>query len=413
MTNMALFPETATSDARRLVLARGLRATGDGFVSILLPAYLLGLGRSPLEVGMLTTATLAGSAILTLMTGAITRHFGHRRPLLWAAGLMVLTGIGFAGFRSFWPLLVVAFVGTLNPSSGDVSVFYPLEQSLLARSVGAKDRTQLFAYYSLAGSLMGAVGTLLAALPDAASARFGVTPLLAMQAMFLLYAGAGVLTALLYRDLPKDHAVAPDTIRPLGQSKRMVYRLTVLFSVDSFGGGFLVQAILVLWLFQRFKLPVAETADIFFWAGVLTAGSYLLAAPLARRIGLIKTMVFTHLPASVCVMLIPFASDLRIVIALLLVRALLSQMDVPARSSYVMAVVTEAERPAAASLTAVPRSLASAISPVIAGYMITLTTFGWPILIGGALKAAYDLTLLAMFSRVRPPEEAGVAKEVT
>lgn len=406
-----LFPETATTDAKRLVVARGLRAIGDGFVSILLPAYLLALGHSPFEVGVLTTATLAGSAILTLLTGAITARFGHRRPLLWAAGLMVLTGIGFAGFRSFWPLLVVAFVGTLNPSSGDVSVFYPLEQSLLARSVGAKDRTQLFAHYSLAGSLMGAVGTLLAALPDAASARFGLAPAVAMQAMFLLYAGAGVVAAALYRDLSKDHEVQRDAVRPLGPSRAMVYRLTVLFSVDSFGGGFLVQSILVLWLFQRFKLPVSEAADIFFWTGLLTAGSYLVAAPLARRIGLIKTMVFTHLPSSLCVMLIPFMSDLRIVIALLLVRALLSQMDVPARSSYVMAVVTEAERPAAASLTAVPRSLASAISPVIAGYMIALTSFGWPILIGGTLKAVYDLTLLAMFSRVRPPEEAGAAKD--
>jgi MFS family permease len=408
-----LFPATATTDAKRLVVARGLRAVGDGFVSILLPAYLLALGHSPFEVGVLTTATLAGSAILTLLTGAITARFGHRRPLLWAAGLMVLTGIGFAGFRSFWPLLAVAFVGTLNPSAGDVSVFYPLEQSLLARSVGAKDRTQLFAHYSLAGSLMGAVGTLLAALPDTASARFGLAPAVAMQAMFLLYAGTGVIAAVLYRDLSKDHEVQRDAVRPLGPSRSMVYRLTVLFSVDSFGGGFLVQSILVLWLFQRFNLPVGETADIFFWTGLLTAGSYLVAAPLARRIGLIKTMVFTHLPSSLCVMLIPFMSDLRVVIVLLLVRALLSQMDVPARSSYVMAVVTEAERPAAASLTAVPRSLASAIAPVIAGYMITLTSFGWPILIGGTLKAVYDLTLLAMFSRVRPPEEAGAAKDAT
>lgn len=408
---MRLFPETATADAKRLVVARGLRATGDGYVSILLPAYLLALGQTPFQVGVLTTATLAGSASLTLLTGMITARFGHRRPLLWAAGLMIFTGLGFAGFRSFWPLLVVAFVGTLNPSAGDVSVFYPLEQSLLARSVAPQERTQLFAHYSLAGSLLGAAGTLLAAVPDLALARFGIAPVTAMQAMFVAYAGTGIVAAILYRHLAKDHGAQREAVRPLGESRGMVYRLTALFSVDSFGGGFLVQSILVLWLFQAFNLPVAQAANVFFWTGVLTAGSYLAAPPLARRIGLIKTMVFTHLPSSVCVILIPFMSDLRVVIALLLVRALLSQMDVPARSSYVMAVVTEAERPAAASLTAVPRSLASAISPVIAGYLIALSSFGWPLLIGGVLKAGYDLALLAMFNRVRPPEEAGMAKE--
>lgn len=410
---MRLFPETATVDAKLLVVARGLRATGDGYVSILLPAYLLALGQTPLEVGVLTTATLAGSAVLTLLTGAITARFGHRRPLLWAAGLMIFTGLGFALFRSFWPLFVVAFVGTLNPSAGDVSVFYPLEQSLLARSVAARDRTQLFAHYSLAGSLMGAAGTLLAASPDVASAQLGITPVLAMEVMFVVYAVTGVIAALLYWRLAHDHGERRDPVRPLGESRAMVYRLTALFSVDSFGGGFLVQSILALWLFQSFDLPVADAANIFFWTGVLTAGSYLAAPPLARRIGLIKTMVFTHLPSSICVILIPFMPDLRVVIGLLMVRALLSQMDVPARSSYVMAVVSEAERPAAASLTAVPRSLASAVSPVIAGYMITLTSFGWPLLIGGLLKAGYDIALLAMFSRVRPPEEAGAAKQPT
>jgi MFS family permease len=408
---MPVFPESATADARRLVLARGLRAVGDGFVSILMPAYLLALGHGPFEVGVLTTATLVGSAALTLMTGWITAHFGHRRPLLWAAGLMIFTGLGFAGLRAFWPLLVVAFVGTLNPSAGDVSVFYPLEQSLLARSVAAHERTQLFARYSLAGSLMGALGTLLAAVPDFAAARLGTTPIAAMQAMFLVYAATGVVASLLYRDLARDHGEHRAPVAPLGPSRSMVYRLTALFTVDSFGGGFLVQSILVLWLFQAFQMPVVQAASLFFWTGTLTSVSYLAAAPLARRIGLIKTMVFTHLPSSLCSIAIPFVADLRVVIGLLLVRALLSQMDVPARSSYVMAVVSEAERPAAASLTSVPRSLASAISPVIAGYLLTLTSFGWPLLFGGVLKAAYDLALLRMFSRVRPPEEGGVAKE--
>lgn len=411
---MRLFPPSATIDARRLIWAKGLRAVGDGYVSILLPAYLLALGHSAFDVGVLTTATLLGSAALTLVAGMITARFGHRRPLLWAAGLMIFTGLGFAGFRAFWPLLIVAFIGTLNPSSGDVSVFWPLEQSFLSRSVAPQDRTELFAHYSLAGSLMGAVGTLLAALPDLLTARLGITELQVMQGLFLLYALTGGIAALIYRRLDDFQDDAAGKIQqPLGPSRSIVYRLTVLFSVDSFGSGFLVQSIVALWLFQTFEMPVAAAATLFFWAGLMTSVSYLAAVPLARRIGLVNTMVFTHLPSSLCLVAIPFVPDLRVVIALLMVRALLSQMDVPARSSYVMAVVTPAERPAAASLTSVPRSLASAVSPVIAGSLIAISSFGWPILIGGVLKAGYDIVLLAMFRRVRPPEEHGLVKEKT
>jgi MFS family permease len=194
---------------------------------------------------------------------------------------------------------------------------------------------------------------------------------------------------------------------PLGPSRGIVYRMTALFSVDAFGGGFLVQTILALWLLQAFDLPVATAAAIFFWTSLCSAASYLAAAPLARRIGLVNTMVFTHLPSSLCLIAIPFVGNLAVVIGLLMVRSLLSQMDVPTRTSYVMAVVTLPERPAAASLTSVPRSLASAVSPVIAGYLITISGFAWPILIGGLLKVGYDLALLAMFRHIRPPEEGG------
>jgi hypothetical protein len=192
---------------------------------------------------------------------------------------------------------------------------------------------------------------------------------------------------------------------PLGASRGIVYRLTALFSLDAFGGAFFVQTILALWLLQAFQLPVATAATIFFWTNLFAAASYLAAVPIARRFGLINTMVFTHLPSNLCLVLIPFMPNLAVVIGLLLLRSLLSQMDVPTRTSYVMAVVTPPERPAAASLTAVPRSLASAVSPIIAGYLLSLSTFGWPLLIGGILKIGYDLTLLAMFRHIRPPEE--------
>ena len=400
-----LLPPSATAETRLLLAARGLRATSDGFVSIILPAYLLLLGFDALHVGVLATATLLGSASLTLAVG-LTGVRRHTRALLIAASLLtVLTGLGFAALDDFWPLLVIAFIGTLNPSSGDVSVFLPLEHALLAGGVAGHDRTALFARYSLVGSLLGAAGTLLAALPELA-ASWGVAPLAAFKGMFLLYALVGLITALIYRQLGRAEVI--DGSPPpsaLGPSRRVVYQLAALFSLDAFAGGLVVQSLLALWLFQAFGLSLAVTAQLFFWSGLLTAVSYLAAAPLARRIGLINTMVFTHLPANLCLVAVPFAPELWQAIALLLLRSLLSQMDVPTRTSYVMAVVTPAERQAAASLTAVPRSLASALGPSLAGWMLGAATFAWPLLLAGALKIVYDLALLARFRHIRPPEE--------
>jgi MFS family permease len=401
-----LFPATSDANARRLVAARGLRAVADGYVSVLLPAYLLALGLDAFEVGVLAAATLLGSAGLTLLVGFVTNRFGHRRPLLAAAALMVATGLGFAGLQDFWPLLLVAFVGTLNPSSGDVSVFLPLEQSLLAHSVGDRDRTALFVRYSLAGSLMGAAGTLLAALPDLAQQWWALAPTPVMQGMFLLYAAIGAASGLIYRAIdepPATHDAAKS--QPLGPSRAIVYRLAALFSIDAFGGGLIVQSILALWLFQTYGLSVTAAASLFFWINVLSSLSLFAAGPIAARIGLVRTMVFTHLPSNFCLLAIPFTSDLTLVIALLLVRSLLSQMDVPTRNSYVMSVVTPGERAAAASLTSVPRSLASGLGPLVSGGLVMLSGFGWPILLSGLLKSGYDLALLAMFSHVRPPEE--------
>jgi MFS family permease len=409
---MPLFPGTADANARRVLIARALRAAADGYVSILLPAYLLALGLDAFRVGVVSTATLLGSAGLTLLAGLITNRFGHRRPLIAAGLLMAVTGLGFAGLQAFWPLLIVAFVGTVNPSTGDVSVFLPLEQSLLARSVADRDRTALFVRYSLAGSLMGALGALLAAVPDLVTRYTGVAPLQAMQGMFLPYAAIGLAAAAIYGRIGEPRPDRDDARQaPLGPSKGIVYRLTALFAVDAFGGGLLVQSIVALWLFQVFGISAASVASLFFWTGILSAASFLAAGPIARRIGLVRTMVFTHLPSSFCLLAIPFAHDLGLVIALLLLRSLLSQMDVPTRTSYVMAVVTPPERPAAASLTSVPRSLSAAVGPVVSGALIGLSAFGWPFLIGGLVKIGYDLALLAMFSRVQPPEERPVEKQ--
>ncbi len=224
--------------------------------------------------------------------------------------------------------------------------------------------------------------------------------------MFVLYAGLGLTSGLIYRKLPVAAVHTDARAAPLRESKRIVYALAALFSLDAFGGGFIVQSLLALWLFEKFQLSTAIAGTIFFWTGVLSAFSYLIAARVAHRIGLVNTMVFTHLPSSVLLLLIPFAADLGWVVALLLMRSALSQMDVPTRSSYVMAVVSPAERTAAAGITSVPRSLASAVSPLFAGYLLGLSTFGWPLIVAGAVKIAYDLMLLATFRAVRPPEEA-------
>ena len=394
------------SAANRLIVAKGLRAFGDGFVSLLLPVYLLALGFSPLQVGMIATATLLGSGLLALLVGLHAHRYHYRALLLAAALLMSATGLGFAFVKDFWPLMLIALVGTLNPSSGDVSVFLPLEHAVLSRLVDDKKRTAVFARYSLAGSLLAAIGSLAVAVPAVIADHTGLAQTTTMQGMFLLYALLGGFTAQVYRGLPRalgTEARLPTA--PLEKSKKTVYTLAALFSLDAFGGGFIVQSMLALWLYQRFGMSLVAAGAIFFWTGLLAAFSYLVAVRIADRIGLVNPMVFTHLPSNVCLLLIPFMPDVNYVIALLCVRYALSQMDVPARSSYVMAIVPPAERPAAASITTVPRSLASAVSPFAAGYLLSLSSFGWPLIAAGAVKTIYDLLLLLMFSKVRPPEE--------
>lgn len=395
----------------RVLAGRGTRAFADGFVSLLLPVYLLRLGYGPFAIGSIITSTLVGSALLTLALGMVAHRYSRRWMLRAACLLMVGTGAGFALIHDYWPVLIIAFVGTLNPSSGDVSVFLPLEQTVLAETVDPKQRTALFARYSLFGTLMGAAGTLAAALPDLAAARFGLSQLALLHGMFWLYGALGAVALALYR--PLSPAVEGDVAggsarRPLGASKGIVYGLAALFSLDSFGGGFFVQSLLALWLFEAFHLSVPTASAILFWSSLCAAASFLAAVPLSERIGLIKTMVFTHLPSNILLILVPFAPNLTTAVVLLLARNALSQMDVPTRTSYVMAVVTPAERPAAASVTAVPRSLAAAASPILAGYLLGLSAFGWPLIIGGGLKAAYDVLLLIRFGHVRPAEERDV-----
>lgn len=406
MSRWRFLPSETSADARILLLARGMRAFGDGFVSILLPLHLAQLGLSNIQIGAVATATLLGSAALTLAVGFLANRLGRRDLLLRASLLMIVTGLGFAFLHEFWPLLAVAFIGTINPSSGDVSIFLPTELALLPQTTSDAQRTALFARFSLVGSLIAAFGALSAGAPALLAQRVGIPLAAAVDGMFLVYAALGVFALLLYRGL--SPAIEPDAAAakaPLGPSRRTVFGLAALFSLDSFGSGLVVQSLLALWLFQRFGLSVGVTATIFFWTGLLSAFSALLAVQLARRIGLLNTAVFTHLPANLFLILTPFMPRVELAVLLLLLRSAFSQMDVPVRNSYVMAVVTPPERPAAASITAVPKSIASALGPLLSGWLFSLSVFGWPLVIAGTLKGAYDLLLFWRFRQLRPPEE--------
>lgn len=385
-----------------IFFARALRDFGDGFVAILLPVYLTALGLSAFDVGVIATAALLGSALLTLGAGFLAVRYDVRALLLAASVLMIASGLAYAAANDYAVLLVVAFVGTINPSGGSTSVFVPLEHTVLSGAVAPARRTWAFARYSLIGALAGAAGALVAATPDWL-APLGIGTVGAIKIMFGFYAVLGLIGGFAYFGIARRKR--EESTSALGPSRGIVYKLAALFAIDSFAGGFVVHSLLALWLFQRFDLSLAAAGAFFFWSGVLSAFSFPVAAWIGSRIGLINTMVYTHIPSSLCLIAAAFAPSVEWALGLLLVRSALSQMDVPTRSSYVMAVVTEAERPAAASVTAVPRSLASAISPALAGALFSAGYQAWPLLLCGGLKILYDLLLLVAFRTIKPPEE--------
>jgi MFS family permease len=278
---------------------------------------------------------------------------------------------------------------------------------VLSAEVAPRDRTALFARYSLGGTLLGAFGALASGLPETVASRSGWSLVDVFRAGFALYAAVAIGIAALY--LGMQHGKTPRTSAianaPLRRSRTIVLRLTALFSLDSFGGGFAVDSMLALWLLLRFDLPLTVAGSVFFGARLLSAFSQLASPRLAARFGLVETMVFTHIPANIFLIIAAFMPTAPLAVTFLLLRMAFSQMDVPARQSYVMAVVPVEERPAAASMTNVPRSLATALSPLIAGALLQHSTFGWPLIAGGLLKLVYDLLLLALFRRVRPAHE--------
>jgi MFS family permease len=284
-------PEARRSDTRLLYAARCLRGFGDGFAVVILPAYLTAIGLSPVQIGFVATMSLAGTAALTLLVGLIAPQHDLRNMLLLGAGLMVFTGIALPGFEYLTFVAVVAFIGTINPSTGDIGVLVPLEHAMLARHAADQVRTRTFAHYSLIGALSMAAGALAAGLADIFVA-LGFPKLAAFKLMFYLYAALGIGAALLYCRLPHAQAEPSRPHATLGPSRGIVYKLAALFSLDAFAGGFIAQSLLALWLFEKFEMSVSAASLFFFWSGVLSAFSYPVAARLAGRIGLINTMVY-------------------------------------------------------------------------------------------------------------------------
>lgn len=399
-------PEPIGREATAILGTRALRAFADGMIALTLPLYLAELGFDAFRIGLVVTAILVGSSVVLLSVGNLVRWLSARMLMILLAGLMAVSGIAFAAGDSFAFVLAIAVLGSVSPSGGETNALIPLEQTRLAHAVPSRDRTGIFARYAIVGSLAGAFGSLAAAYPAWLGESFGMALLPALRTTFLVYAAFGCACLVLYALFVRDIAgtTAPRQGR-LDKSRGVVVRLAALFSLDAFGGGFVLPSLIALWLYERFGMPLSTTATLFFWSGLLAAGAFLVAPWLSRRIGLVNTMAFTHLPANVCLVLLPLMPSATLAIALLLIRAPLSLMDVPARSALVMALVGREERAAAASFTTAPRALAAAVSPMISGLLLSASVAGWPFAVGGALKIVYDILLIRGFRELEPVAE--------
>ena len=403
-------------DAWLIIIARGLRSFGYGLLAVLLGVALSRAGFSPPAIGVLITVSLAGDFCSTYLIGLVADRWGRRRVLAVLALLMAATGAVFALTDLYPVLLVAAFFGTLGTSGSETAPFLPIEQAMLPQASGPERRTEIFARYNLVATFAAAAGALVAGLPDLL-ARTGVPLSTGVRLMFGLYTAVVLVVVLFVLRLsplvePTVIAQLSATSRwqrlvpPLGRSRGIILRLSALFGVDSFAGGLTVQSLMALFFHLRFGVPLGPLAALFFAANTLSALSFLAAAPLARRIGLLNTMVFTHLPSNVLLALVAVMPTFPLAAVVLLARQMLSQMDVPTRQAYTMALVAREERTAAASVTSLARSAGSATSPLFGGLLLQgpLLALGLPFVVAGAIKAAYDLTLWAVFRRVDSAE---------
>jgi MFS family permease len=400
-------------DGRTLFAIRTLRMFGYGFLAVVLVLYLDARGLDPVAIGAVLTLTLIGDAVISLWLTTHADRFGRRRVLIASSLLVAAAGAAFAA-TDLLPLLIVAgVIGVISPTGNEVGPFLAVEQAALTEIVPDRRRTATFAWYNLAGYVATALGALAAGLVGQILIAAGWTELDAYRAVVLGYAAIGLLMAALASrlgpDIEVDAPSADDGIGRrlgLGRSRPVVVRLSALFSLDAFAGGFIPLSLMAFWFTVRFGVNPATLGAIFFAANLLSAVSALSAARIAARFGLINTMVFTHLPSNVLLMLVPLMPTLPLAVAVLLLRFTLSQMDVPTRQSYVMAVVEPDERSAAAGVTGIARTVGAAISPSISTVLVSgAATAALPFYIAGGLKIVYDLLVYRDFRAVRPAEE--------
>jgi MFS family permease len=399
-------------DGRFLFATRAARMFAYGSVAVVLVLYLAALGMSDPAIGLLLSLTLIGDTVISLWLTTHADRVGRRRVLLVGAGLMVAAGAVFAVTREPLLLLVAATIGVISPSGNEVGPFLAIEQAALTQKIDAARRTSIFAWYNLVGSVATAIGALASGLLAQALQAAGAPPLESYRAVVIGYAAIGIALALGFLQLspavetPVSANASIATRLGLHRSRRVVLRLSALFTIDAFGGGLVTQSLMAYWFHLRWGVEPALLGAIFFGANVLAAVSALSAAGLATRFGLIRTMVYTHLPSNVLLILVPLMPSLPLAIAVLLARFSISQMDVPTRQSYTMAVVDPDERSAAAGVTGIARTLGASVSPLIAAPMVGVAALAAvPFYLAGGLKIAYDLILYRLFSSAPPPEE--------
>ena len=406
-----------TRDGWLLFVTRFARLFAYGSLSVILVFYLIGLGLTEVQSGLVLTLTLAGDVVVSLFLTTRADRIGRRRMLIIGAILMAAAGLAFASTHNLLFLIIAGTIGVISPSGNEVGPFLSIEQAALSHIVPATARTEVFAWYTLAGSLATALGALCGGFVTQVLQRTSLTPVASYRAVVILYAALGMLLALLFTrltamvevDASSNGAVSRASLSHvfgITRSRNVVLKLSSLFALDSFAGGFVVQSFAAYWFYLRFGVEPATLGAIFFWANVFAGISALVASRLAARIGLVRTMVFTHLPSNILLILVPLMPNLSLAVLVLLLRFSISQMDVPARQSYIMAVVPAEERSAAGGFTGVARTTGAAISPLFAGFLFARPSLiSVPFFLAGALKIVYDLMLYRGFVTIHPPEE--------
>ncbi|MBI3401193.1 MAG: MFS transporter [Acidobacteria bacterium] len=408
-----------TGDAWLLFATRFVRLFAYGSLSVVLVFYLVGIGLSEPQTGMLLTMTLVGDTIVSLFLTTRADRIGRRRMLTIGATLMAGAGLAFASTRNWWLLVVAGTIGVISPSGNEVGPFLSIEQAALSHLVGDRTRTDVFAWYTLLGSIATALGALAGGAASRVFQERLMPPVNSYRMVVILYAALGALLALLFSRLSRAAEAATfgakkpfratiADLSGLGRSRDVVAKLSALFAIDAFGGGFVVQSFAAYWFYLRFGVNPGTLGAIFFWANIFAGISALLASRLASRIGLIRTMVATHLPSNILLILVPLMPTLSLAVLVLLLRFTISQMDVPTRQSYLMAVVSPEERSAASGIAGVARTIGAAISPLFVGFMFARPALiNLPFFIAGTLKIGYDLLLYRQFSAVQPPDDVG------